>query len=95
VSEPTREQARELNAGVVSLLERLLEKHTFAVLQVVREEIAARDARLVAVRAEVEAVRRFHFAHNPPNTGLAAGFNSILDVIDSKSASPMTEGVEP
>jgi hypothetical protein len=91
VSEPTREQARELNAGVVSLVDRLLEKHTLAVLQVVRDELAARDARLTAARSEVESVRRFHFAHNPPNTGLAAGFNSILDAIDGKPA-PTVKG---
>lgn len=31
--------------------------------------------------AEVLRVRRFHFAHNESNTGLAAGFNAILDAL--------------
>jgi hypothetical protein len=85
MSEPTREQARALNANAVALIEKLLEKHTLAVLEVLREELAARDRRLAAVRREVETVREFHFSINPPNTGLAAGFNSILREIDGAS----------
>jgi hypothetical protein len=32
---------------------------------------------------EVKLVRRFHFNHNPANTGLATGFNSILDSLEA------------
>jgi hypothetical protein len=46
------------------------------------DEIERLRNQLAAVRDEVKNVRRFHFQHNPANTGLAIGFNSILAKID-------------
>lgn len=45
------------------------------------DEIERLRSQVEAARFEVESVRRFHFAHNPANTGLAAGFNAILSVL--------------
>ena len=37
--------------------------------------------RLLSGEREVRLARRFHFAHNPPNTGLAQSFNNILEAL--------------
>jgi hypothetical protein len=57
------------------------------------ENEALREALLKAER-RVRLARRFHFAHNPANTGLAASFNGILDALGAPGVPEDTSRIE-
>lgn len=60
MSQPTREQARQLNERVLNIIGKVMEKHTLAVLEGVFEELDKREAVAAAARALVEKIDAIH-----------------------------------
>jgi hypothetical protein len=93
-----QERLRKRVAGQPSILDypTLFDDMAEAADEIARlraENEALREALLKAER-RVRLARRFHFAHNPANTGLAASFNGILDALGAPGVPEDTSRIE-
>jgi hypothetical protein len=90
---PTLEEERRVIAAMDGDWESAFDALAAELARLRAENAKLREALLKAER-RVRIARRFHFAHNPPNTGLAASFNGILDVLGAPDVPEDTSRIE-